>query len=324
VTVRVPLGRLSAVTGVSGSGKSTLVRRVLLPAVREALGLATDPPGPFGKLTGVERLSRAVEVDQSPIGRTPRSVPATYVDVWNDLRRVLAGTPEARARGWGASRFSFNTGDGRCPTCKGNGARKVEMSFLPDVHLECEDCGGMRFTRETLEVKLHGLSAGEILRLDIEEAAKLFLPLPRVHKPLGLLTDLGLGYLKLGQPSNTLSGGEAQRLKLVAELGTSAQGPTLYVLDEPTTGLHRTDVARLLQVLDRLVERGDTVVVIEHHPDVIAAADWVVDLGPEGGEGGGTVVVEGPPEKVAATEGSHTGAVLRPLLGGGDAAQPRA
>ncbi len=312
---RFPLGRLTAVTGVSGSGKSTLVRAVLLPAVRRALGLSADEPGAFRALRGAEHLARAVEVDQSPIGRTPRSVPATYVDVWDELRKLLAATPEARARGWGPSRFSFNTDDGRCPACKGNGALKVEMAFLPDVHLPCEECRGNRFTDETLEVRLHGLSAGEILALDLEQAAEVFAAIPRVAKPLALLNELGLGYLKLGQPSNTLSGGEAQRLKLVAELGTSASGPTLYVLDEPTTGLHRDDVRRLASVLERFVERGDTVVVIEHHPDVIAAADWIVDLGPEGGEGGGRVVVEGPPERVAAHEKSATGAVLAPLFG---------
>ncbi|GAB5548721.1 MAG: excinuclease ABC subunit UvrA [Sandaracinaceae bacterium] len=314
-TARFPLGRLTAVTGVSGSGKSTLVRSVLLPAVRRALGLVADPPGEHKSLEGVEaHLKRAVEVDQSPIGRTPRSVPATYVDIWNELRKLLAATPEARARGYGASRFSFNTKDGRCPACKGNGALKVEMAFLPDVHLPCDECRGMRFTDETLQVKLHGLSAGEILELDLEQAAEHFHAIPKVAHPLALLTELGLGYLKLGQPSNTLSGGEAQRLKLVAELGTSAAGPTLYVLDEPTTGLHRDDVQRLLGVLERFVARGDTVVVIEHHPDVVAAADWIVDLGPEGGEGGGQVVVQGTPEKVAACEASHTGAVLRGLL----------
>ncbi len=311
---RFPIGCLTAVTGVSGSGKSTLVRSVLLPAVRQALGLATEPPGAFGTLSGVEHLERAVEVDQSPIGRTPRSVPATYVAVWDELRRLLAGTPEARARGYGASRFSFNTDEGRCSECKGNGSLKVEMAFLPDVHLSCESCRGRRFTEETLQVKLHGLSAGEILELDIEQAAVEFAALPKVSRPLVLLNELGLGYLKLGQASNTLSGGEAQRLKLVAELGTSAAGSTLYVLDEPTTGLHRDDVQRLLRVLDRFVARGDTVVVIEHHPDVIASADWIVDLGPEGGEGGGRVVAEGPPDVIARTKKSHTGRVLERLL----------
>ncbi len=314
LTARFPIGRLTAVTGVSGSGKSTLVRSVLLPAVRRELGLVTEAPGAFRAIKNVEHLARAVEVDQSPIGRTPRSVPATYVDVWNHVRKLLAATPTARARGYGPSRFSFNTADGRCPECKGNGSLKVEMAFLPHVHVPCESCRGMRFTDETCAALLYGRSAGELLALDIEEAAEVFSAIPKVAQPLRLLTELGLGYLTLGQASNTLSGGEAQRLKLVAELGTSASGPTLYVLDEPTTGLHRDDVQRLLQVITRFVERGDTVVVIEHHPDVIAAADWVVDLGPEGGDGGGRVVVQGTPEKVAACHESHTGAVLRRLL----------
>ena len=310
----IPLGRLVVVTGVSGSGKSTLVRRVLLPAVRDALGLVNDAPGlGFAKLRGAkEHLQRATMVDQSPIGRTPRSVPATYVGVWDEIRRLLAQTPEARARGWDASRFSFNVAHGgRCPSCDGNGSLTVEMAFLPDVFLPCEGCGGMRFTQETLEARLHERSAGELLKMEIEEAAKVLAAVPKVAKPLQLLTELGLGYLELGQASNTLSGGEAQRLKLVAELGTGAQGKTLYVLDEPTTGLHRDDVARLVGVLGKFVERGDTVVVIEHHPDVILQADWVIDLGPEGGQGGGTVVVQGTPEEIAACERSHTGRALR-------------
>jgi excinuclease ABC subunit A len=313
IDVKLPLGRLTAVTGVSGSGKSTLVRRVLLPAVCSSLGLVGDEPGlPYAALRGAEHLARAVMVDQSPIGRTPRSVPATYVGVWDEIRRLLAQTPEARARGWDASRFSFNVArGGRCPTCEGNGMLTVEMPLLPDVFLPCDGCGGMRFTRETLDVRLHGRSAGELLAMEIGEAAALLAAVPRVARPLSLLVELGLGYLTLGQPSHTLSGGEAQRLKLVAELGTSAQGRTLYVFDEPTTGLHRDDVERLTRVLDRFVARGDTVVVIEHHLDVILQADWVIDLGPEGGEGGGRVVAIGPPEVIAACEESHTGRALR-------------
>jgi excinuclease ABC subunit A len=232
------------------------------------------------------------------------------VGVWDELRRMLAGVPEARARGYTASRFSFNVKGGRCDECEGQGALSVEMSFLPQVHVPCESCHGARFNLETRQVELHGLDAGRILDLDVADAAELFAAVPKVARPLSLLTDLGLGYLKLGQASNTLSGGEAQRLKLVSELGTSASGRTLYVMDEPTTGLHRDDVRRLLGVLDRLVERGDTVVVIEHHPDVILAADHVIDLGPEGGEGGGSIVASGTPEEIARTRGSHTGAVL--------------
>ncbi len=315
VDARIPLARFSAVTGVSGSGKSTLVRRVLLPAVRDALGLVNEaPPGKFKKLRGAERLVRAVEVDQSPIGRTPRSVPATYIGVWDEIRKLLASTPEARARGYGPSRFSFNVAEGRCPTCDGNGALTVEMSFLPDALLPCDACGGARFSRETLEVKYHGLSAGEILDLEIERAAELFAPVRNVRGPLAMMVELGLGYLKLGQPSSTLSGGEAQRMKLVAELSTQAQGATLYVLDEPTTGLHRSDVQRLLGFLTRFVERGDTLLVIEHHPDVMLAADYLLDLGPEGGEGGGQLVAAGSPLEVSRVKGSHTGRALREAL----------
>ncbi len=313
VDVTVPLGRLVAVTGVSGSGKSTLVRRVLLPAVRRAIGLTEgeEPPLPFTSLDGSHHLQRAVLVDQSPIGRTPRSVPATYVGVWDEIRKLLAQTPEARARGYDAGRFSFNVAHGgRCPTCEGNGQLTIEMAFLPDVYVPCETCRGMRFSEETLAPKLHGVSAGELLRMEVEDAAKVLAAVPRVAGPLALLDELGVGYLELGQPSNTLSGGEAQRVKLVAELATSAKGRTLYVLDEPTTGLHRDDVARLVRVLERFVERGDTVVVIEHQLDVVLAADWVIDLGPEGGEAGGRVVACGTPEDVAACEASHTGRAL--------------
>jgi len=315
VDVELPLARFTAITGVSGSGKSTLVREIMLPAVREALGLVNErAPGSFKKLRGDKGLKRAVEVDQAPIGRTPRSVPATYIGIWDEMRKLLAATAEARTRGYDAGRFSFNVGEGRCPTCEGNGVLTVEMSFLPDALLPCEDCGGQRFSRETLEVKFHGLSAGEILDLEVERAAELFSALNNVCRPLTMLTELGLGYLKLGQPSSTLSGGEAQRMKLVTELATGALGPTLYVLDEPTTGLHRSDVQRLLAFLQRFVERGDTVVVIEHHPDVMLAADYLIDLGPEGGEQGGTVVAKGPPLELAQNEGSHTARALRKEL----------
>ena len=312
IDVAVPLQRLVVVTGVSGSGKSTLVRGVLLPAVRQALGLVVErPPGAHRRLEGHEALRRAVEVDQSPIGRTPRSVPATYVKVWDAVRRMLAASPEARARGWDASRFSFNTGEGRCPACEGQGARLEQMAFLPPVLVPCEVCEGRRFEPETLQVRLQGLSAAQILDLEVSEAAERFAALPKVGAALRLLDELGLGYLRLGQPSNTLSGGEAQRLKLVRELGATDKGPTLYVLDEPTTGLHRDDVWRLLAVLRKFVERGDTVVVIEHQTDVVRAADWVIDLGPEGGRGGGDLVFQGPPEALLEHPESHTARVLR-------------
>jgi excinuclease ABC subunit A len=313
VDVAFPLGRLVAVSGVSGSGKSTLTRDVLLRATRAALGLETEPPGRHVALEGWQSLRRAVEIDQSPIGRTPRSVPATYVGVWDELRRLLAATPEARAAGYGPARFSFNVPGGRCPACEGNGARSVEMSFLPEVLLPCEACGGGRFAEETLRARLHGHDAASLLALDVAEAAQVLSAFPRVAEPLRTLAELGLGYLKLGQPSNTLSGGEAQRLKLVAELGSATGGPTLYVMDEPTTGLHREDVRRLLGLFEKLVARGDSVVVIEHHLDVIAAADWVVELGPEGGAGGGAVVAEGTPERIAGS-GTHTGRALRAEL----------
>ncbi|MCA9536095.1 MAG: ATP-binding cassette domain-containing protein, partial [Myxococcales bacterium] len=319
LSLQIPHGRLTAVTGVSGSGKSTLVRSVLLPAVRQALGLAQDtPPGEHAGLDGVDGLRRAVEIDQSPIGRTPRSVPATYIDIWDVIRGLLAGTPEARARGYAATRFSFNTAGGRCEACAGNGSSVAEMSFLPDVVVPCDTCRGARFDEATLRVRWRGLDAGALLDLDVTSALRVFESVPKVRRPLELLADLGLGYLRLGQPSHTLSGGEAQRLKLVSELSkASGAGPTLYVLDEPTTGLHRDDVTRLVEVLQRFVERGDSVVVIEHHPDLIHAADWVVDLGPEGGAGGGQVVVAGSPDAVMACVDSHTGRALRELHGDG-------
>jgi excinuclease ABC subunit A len=314
VNARFPLARLTAVTGVSGSGKSSLVRGVLLPAVREALDLVNEaPPGRFKKLTGEAKLKRAVEVDQSPIGRTPRSVPATYVGIWDEIRKLFAGTPEARARGYDAARFSFNVASGRCEACDGNGALSVEMSFLPDALVPCDVCNGLRFARETLEVRYRGLSAGEVLELEVDRAREVFSAVRNVAEPLNMLSELGLGYLKLGQPSSTLSGGEAQRLKLVSELSLSAQGPTLYVLDEPTTGLHRADVQRLLAFLNRFVERGDTVIVIEHHPDVMLAADYLLDLGPEGGAGGGLVVAAGTPAELSARRDSHTGLALAAL-----------
>ncbi|MBW2508546.1 MAG: ATP-binding cassette domain-containing protein, partial [Deltaproteobacteria bacterium] len=316
ISVRFPLRRFVAVTGVSGSGKSSLVREVLLRATREAVGMVNDvPPGSFTKVAGFEPLTRAIEVDQSPIGRTPRSVPATYIGIWNTVRQLLAGTPEARARGYTASRFSFNVKEGRCPECEGQGSIHVEMAFLPDVDIPCESCNGMRFTPETLAVRWQGLNVGELLQLEVSEAVDVFSPVRTVREPLKLLDELGLGYLHLGQPSNTLSGGEAQRIKLVSELATGLNtGPTLYVMDEPTTGLHRDDVERLLAVLDRLVERGDTVAVIEHHPDVMLAADWIIDLGPEGGVDGGRIVAQGTPETIAKRKRSHTGKVLRTEL----------
>jgi excinuclease ABC subunit A len=296
VTLRIPAARMTVVAGVSGSGKSTLVRSVFYPALRRALGLVAATPGAHRDLRGADVVARALAVDQSPIGRTPRSVPATFLGIWDDVRRLYAALPEAKARGYTAARFSFNTGAGRCIACEGQGSIVAEMSFLPDVVSVCEGCGGARFEPSTLEIRWNGLSAGDVLHLSAEEGAKLFAVHPRIARPLATLVDLGVGYVQLGQGSHTLSGGEAQRLKLAAELTAGAQHePTVYVLDEPTTGLHLADVRRLITVLDRLVERGDTLVVIEHHPELIAAADHVVELGPEGGDAGGRIVFEGPP-----------------------------
>ncbi|MGO9764557.1 MAG: excinuclease ABC subunit UvrA [Myxococcaceae bacterium] len=322
VDFRLPLGRLTVVAGVSGSGKSTLVRQVLFPAVRAALGRVTPAPGAFTALSGLGGLRRVLAVDQSPIGRTPRSVPATFLGLWDEMRRAFAATAEARQRGFGPARFSFNTpAGGRCQACQGQGSISHEMSFLPDVTTPCEACGGMRFDAATREVRYRGLDVGEVLHLTVEEAREVFAALPRVAGPLQCLVELGVGYLQLGQGSHTLSGGEAQRLKLAAELTASARHePTLYVLDEPTTGLHLSDVERLVQFLGRLVDRGDTLVVIEHHPAVIAAADYVVELGPEGGEAGGRIVAEGPPARVARRD-TATGEVLRSLLGVAGAAR---
>ena len=305
------------VAGVSGSGKSTLVQKVLYPALRRALGLVAPEPGAHDALRVPKgALVRAIAVDQSPIGRTPRSVPATFLGVWDEVRKLYASSPEAQVRGYGPARFSFNSkaAGGRCPTCDGNGVIAHEMSFLPDVTTPCEACGGGRFEPSTLDLRYLGMSIGEALDLTAEEAVKHFAAHKKIRGPLETMCALGVGYLHLGQGSHTLSGGEAQRLKLASELtaGTRHE-PTLYVLDEPTTGLHLADVARLLSVLDRLVERGDTLVIIEHHPAVIASADHVVELGPEGGAGGGKIVASGTPRQIGAKK-TATGKVLKELF----------
>jgi excinuclease ABC subunit A len=311
VSLRVPLGRFVVVAGVSGSGKSTLVQRVLLPALRKKLDLVTDDAGEHERLEGAKLLERAAAVDQSPIGRTPRSTPATFLGVWDQIRRLFAATNEAKVLGFDAARFSFNTSHGgRCTACEGQGSITHEMAFLPDVVAPCPTCGGKRFEPQTLGVRYLGHSVGEVLGLTAEQAADVFRNHPTVAKPLGTLCDLGAGYITLGQGSHTLSGGEAQRLKLATELTAGSRHErTLYVLDEPTTGLHVADVGRLVDVLGRLVTRGDTLVVIEHHPQVMASADWLVELGPEGGDAGGRIVAEGAPRDVAKKK-TATGVVL--------------
>ncbi|MFI4868736.1 MAG: excinuclease ABC subunit A, partial [Steroidobacterales bacterium] len=322
IDVRLPLGRLVVVTGVSGSGKSSLARDVLYTNLRALVNTGSHAPLIGARaLRGAEQITRVLEVDQTPIGRTPRSCTATYVGFWDDIRRVFAGTSEARVRGYDAGRFSFNTSGGRCPECEGAGIRTIEMSFLPDVKVLCERCGGKRFDRETLEIQWRGRSVGDVLAMNVEEAAEFFAAHPRIARPLTLLADVGLGYLTLGQPSPTLSGGEAQRIKLVAELARLTQllrgrpARTLYVLDEPTVGLHMADVEKLIAVLHRLVDAGHSVVVIEHNLDVMAEADWIIDLGPEAGAGGGRVVAAGPPAAIAARQArSHTGAALARFL----------
>jgi excinuclease ABC subunit A len=315
VTVRFPVGRLTCVTGVSGSGKSTLVRDVLLPAVAAHLGVAAPPAGAHRALRGADALERVLEIDQDPIGKTSRSVPATYVDLMSPVRALFAETEEARIRGWGPGHFSFNTGAGRCPACGGQGRVRVEMSFLPDVMTTCEDCGGRRYAAETLEARFKGSSIADVLDLPVSAARPVFAAIPQANRLLSLMEEVGLGYLGLGQPTTTLSGGEAQRLKLAAELGKAQHGRTLYVLDEPTTGLHFADVEILLRALQRLVDLGNTVVVIEHHLDVMAAADWMIDLGPGAGEAGGRVVASGTPEEVAASQGPTARHLARRLRG---------
>jgi excinuclease ABC subunit A len=321
LSVEVPLGRFTVVTGVSGSGKSTLVRDVLYRAVKARLAGERLPPV-LGKLEGLRGVARALEVDESPIGRTPRSVPATYVGIMDPIRTLFAAVPDARALGYGKSRFSFNVKGGRCERCEGQGRLRVTMALLPDVYVPCESCRERRYNADTLAVRFKGKSVAEVLAMTVDEARELFAAVGAVRRPLDFLSEIGLGYLQLGQPSPTLSGGEAQRIKLAAELTAPGFGPSLFVLDEPTTGLHMADVARLVTSLQRLVDRGDSVVVIEHNLDLIAAADCVIDLGPEGGEAGGRVVAWGTPEQVARAKASRTAPYLRDRLGRGQVLPP--
>jgi excinuclease ABC subunit A len=314
VTLRLPLRVLSCITGVSGSGKSSLINETLAPALSRALGTQTAQPGPYRKLEGLELIDKLIQIDQSPIGRTPRSNPATYTGLFDDIRQVFAETKAAKLRGFRASRFSFNTAGGRCEECQGQGWQRIEMHFLPDLLVKCPTCQGRRFNRQTLEVLYRDRSIADVLDLTVDEAAEFFENFPRILRMLTTLQDVGLGYLTLGQPSTTLSGGEAQRVKLATELARDATGNTLYILDEPTTGLHFEDVKHLLTVLDRLVDAGNTVVVIEHHPDVMKRADWIIDLGPEGGAAGGQIVAEGTPEEIAALAANDTAECLRRVL----------
>lgn len=314
VSVKIPLGTFVAVTGVSGSGKSTLVNEILYKALAQKLHGAKAKPGEHKTIKGLEHLDKVIDIDQSPIGRTPRSNPATYTGVFDDIREVFAATNEAKVRGYKKGRFSFNVKGGRCEACRGDGIIKIEMHFLPDVYVPCEVCHGKRYNRETLEVTYKGKNIAEVLDMTVEDALAFFENIPKIKRKLQTLYDVGLGYMKLGQPATTLSGGEAQRVKLASELHRRSNGRTLYILDEPTTGLHVDDISRLLKVLQRLVDNGDTVLVIEHNLDVIKTADYIIDLGPEGGDHGGQIVAKGTPEEVAEVESSYTGRYLKPIL----------
>ena len=311
LTSRIPLGVMTVVTGVSGSGKSTLINDILYRSLAKTIYGSREEPGAHDALTGAEQIDKVVRIDQSPIGRTPRSNPATYTQVFSPIRDLFAMLPEARERGYKPGRFSFNVTGGRCEACQGDGQRRIEMNFMPDVYVQCEVCNGRRYNQETLAVKFHGHSIADILDLTIEDALPVLADVPQVRQKLQTLVDVGLGYVHLGQSATTLSGGEAQRMKLARELSKRQTGRTLYLLDEPTTGLHFDDVRKLLEVLHRLADLGNSVIIIEHNLDVIRNADWILDLGPEGGEDGGRIVGEGRPAKIAATPGSYTGQFLK-------------
>ena len=313
IDVDFPLGKLILVTGVSGSGKSTLVNETLRPILSRKLYRSLDRPLPYDSIEGIEHVDKLVVVDQSPIGRTPRSNPATYSNVFADIRKLFEMTPDAQVRGFKAGRFSFNVKGGRCETCRGAGVQTIEMNFLPDVYVTCKSCGGHRYNRETLEVKYKGKNIDDVLNMTVNMAVEFFENIPSIYQKLRAIQEVGLGYLTLGQPCTTLSGGESQRIKLAAELSKRDTGSTLYILDEPTTGLHFEDIRQLIDVLNKLVDRGNTVVVIEHNLDVVKVADWIIDIGPEGGAAGGRVLAAGTPHEVAAVEQSYTGRFLRQM-----------
>jgi excinuclease ABC subunit A len=315
IDVKIPLGKFVCITGVSGSGKSSLIVDILYRRLAQALWGAKDKPGKHDSIAGIDHLDKVIDIDQSPIGRTPRSNPATYVGLFTDIRDLFATTNEAKMRGYKAGRFSFNVKGGRCEACQGDGIIKIEMQFLPDVYVPCEICHGKRYNREALEILYKGKNISDVLDLTVEEAVAFFENIPPIKKKLETLRDVGLGYVHLGQPATTLSGGEAQRVKLSKELSRRATGRTLYILDEPTVGLHMADVEKLLEVLTRLVDAGNSVIVIEHNLDVIKTADWLIDLGPEGGDNGGRVIAEGAPEEIAKIKASYTGQFLKPILG---------
>ena len=310
VTVEFPLGTLICVTGVSGSGKSTLINETLYPIVNHHIYRAEKKPLPYKDIVGLEHINKIIDINQQPIGRTPRSNPATYVGVFEDIRKLFTQMPESKIRGYKPGRFSFNVTGGRCEECKGAGVRTIEMNFLPDVYVTCDKCGGKRYNDETLEIRYKGKSIKDVLDMDIHTAIDFFENIPTIVRELKTMDDVGLGYLKLGQPSTTLSGGEAQRIKLAAELSKKDTGNTMYILDEPTTGLHFQDIAILMDVLNRLVEKGNTVIVIEHNMDVIKMADWIIDMGPEGGRSGGEVVACGTPEEIVAQNVGFTAQFL--------------
>ena len=316
VTLTLPLGVMTCITGVSGSGKSTLINSTLYPVAAARLNKATSlNHSPYQSLKGLGQLDKVIDIDQSPIGRTPRSNPATYTGLFTPIRELFAGTQESRSRGYKPGRFSFNVKGGRCEACQGDGVIKVEMHFLPDVYVPCDVCKGKRYNRETLEVRYKGKNINEVLQMTVEEGRDFFDAVPFLARKLQTLMDVGLSYIRLGQSAVTLSGGEAQRVKLAKELSKRDTGKTLYILDEPTTGLHFYDIQQLLNVLERLRDHGNTIVVIEHNLDVIKTADWIIDLGPEGGSGGGLIIAEGTPEEVADNTASHTGRYLKPMLG---------